>query len=325
MDPNGRSIEIGASVHPRREHRGERAGPRATPTRRARRPGRPGRGRGRPGEFEPEFARADGAWTTDRRSRGPRGPRPARPMGPRPPLRPGMGAPRQGGPPMAGRVPGCPAAPTCCSSGPNSAGATKMTSSRCVACWRNTAASERWTTRPWRPSAEPWPKRPGPCRRRASWSTRSKSPRALIHARSAMPCAPTTVGRVRDRPLASRSHRRCSQQSRPNQRTGRSRAARADARLIRQRWDDEDRLGCRDAGPGSGCLCGWQHGGRPTGPAGQAVAEEAFRLVTPGERVVVFVGHGNNGRDGAVAAASAASTSDPGRSGAGAAPWSDRC
>ena len=37
--------------------------------------------------------------------------------------------------------------------------------------------------------------------------------------------------------------------------------------------------------------------------AGQAVAEEAFRLLQPGERVVVLVGHGNNGRDGAVAAA----------------------
>jgi NAD(P)H-hydrate epimerase len=36
--------------------------------------------------------------------------------------------------------------------------------------------------------------------------------------------------------------------------------------------------------------------------AGIAVAEEVVRLVGPGERVVVFVGHGNNGRDGAVAA-----------------------
>ncbi|MGI9145881.1 MAG: NAD(P)H-hydrate dehydratase [Chloroflexota bacterium] len=36
--------------------------------------------------------------------------------------------------------------------------------------------------------------------------------------------------------------------------------------------------------------------------AGDAVAEEALRLVQPGERVVVLVGHGNNGRDGAVAA-----------------------
>jgi ADP-dependent NAD(P)H-hydrate dehydratase / NAD(P)H-hydrate epimerase len=36
--------------------------------------------------------------------------------------------------------------------------------------------------------------------------------------------------------------------------------------------------------------------------AGRAVAEEVFRLVQPGERVVVLVGHGNNGRDGAVAA-----------------------
>jgi hydroxyethylthiazole kinase-like uncharacterized protein yjeF len=38
--------------------------------------------------------------------------------------------------------------------------------------------------------------------------------------------------------------------------------------------------------------------------AGAAVAEEVFRLVQPKqERVVVLVGHGNNGRDGAVAAA----------------------
>jgi ADP-dependent NAD(P)H-hydrate dehydratase / NAD(P)H-hydrate epimerase len=36
--------------------------------------------------------------------------------------------------------------------------------------------------------------------------------------------------------------------------------------------------------------------------AGHAVAEEVFRLVLPGDRVVVLVGHGNNGRDGAVAA-----------------------
>src|SRR6266699_5974240 len=36
--------------------------------------------------------------------------------------------------------------------------------------------------------------------------------------------------------------------------------------------------------------------------AGTAVAEEVHRLVRPGERVVVLVGHGNNGRDGAVAA-----------------------
>jgi len=36
--------------------------------------------------------------------------------------------------------------------------------------------------------------------------------------------------------------------------------------------------------------------------AGQAVAEEVFRLVQPDDRVVVLVGHGNNGRDGAVAA-----------------------
>ncbi len=36
--------------------------------------------------------------------------------------------------------------------------------------------------------------------------------------------------------------------------------------------------------------------------AGHAVAQEVFRLLKPGERVVVLVGHGNNGRDGAVAA-----------------------
>src|SRR5438552_2087000 len=36
--------------------------------------------------------------------------------------------------------------------------------------------------------------------------------------------------------------------------------------------------------------------------AGHAVAEEVFTLAKPGERVVVLVGHGNNGRDGAVAA-----------------------
>src|SRR5216683_3252896 len=37
--------------------------------------------------------------------------------------------------------------------------------------------------------------------------------------------------------------------------------------------------------------------------AGHAVAAEVFRLVRPDQRVVVLVGHGNNGRDGAVAAA----------------------
>src|SRR5437870_9081423 len=36
--------------------------------------------------------------------------------------------------------------------------------------------------------------------------------------------------------------------------------------------------------------------------AGQAVAEEVFRLWQPAKRVLVLVGHGNNGRDGAVAA-----------------------
>src|SRR5579859_5323807 len=37
--------------------------------------------------------------------------------------------------------------------------------------------------------------------------------------------------------------------------------------------------------------------------AGHAVAAEAARFLLPDERVVVLVGHGNNGRDGAVAAA----------------------
>jgi ADP-dependent NAD(P)H-hydrate dehydratase / NAD(P)H-hydrate epimerase len=36
--------------------------------------------------------------------------------------------------------------------------------------------------------------------------------------------------------------------------------------------------------------------------AGHGVAQEVFRLAPAGERVVVLVGHGNNGRDGAVAA-----------------------
>jgi NAD(P)H-hydrate epimerase len=36
--------------------------------------------------------------------------------------------------------------------------------------------------------------------------------------------------------------------------------------------------------------------------AGQVVAEEAYRRLAPGDRVVVLIGHGNNGRDGAVAA-----------------------
>jgi ADP-dependent NAD(P)H-hydrate dehydratase / NAD(P)H-hydrate epimerase len=36
--------------------------------------------------------------------------------------------------------------------------------------------------------------------------------------------------------------------------------------------------------------------------AGHAVAEEVFRIAAAGQRVVVLVGHGNNGRDGAVAA-----------------------
>src|SRR5690242_3159280 len=36
--------------------------------------------------------------------------------------------------------------------------------------------------------------------------------------------------------------------------------------------------------------------------AGTAVAEEVFRITAGSGRVVVLVGHGNNGRDGAVAA-----------------------
>lgn len=85
---------------PRREHRGEELG------RERRRPvggpGARGRGRGRPGEFEPEFAPPAGAPIGDR-PLGARGPRPlgGAPMGPRP-ARPGMGAPRPGGPPMSG-------------------------------------------------------------------------------------------------------------------------------------------------------------------------------------------------------------------------------
>lgn len=82
---------------PRRDHRGEELGrERRRPTGG---PGARGRGRGRPGEFEPEFPAPIGG--VGDRPMGPRGPRPAGPLGARP-LRPGMGAPRLGGPPMGG-------------------------------------------------------------------------------------------------------------------------------------------------------------------------------------------------------------------------------
>ena len=107
LDPNGQFDRDRRKGAPRREHRGEELGRDGR-----RRPGGAGpggagpggargRGRGRPGEFEPEFA-APTAGGPPTGLTGPRGPRPAGPMGPRPPLRPGMGAPRPGGPPMPG-------------------------------------------------------------------------------------------------------------------------------------------------------------------------------------------------------------------------------
>jgi len=91
---------------PRREHRGE--GEAGRDRRRSGTGGGGGggrgRGRGRPGELEPEFAVPSVSAPGADRPAGPRGPRPAGPMGPRPP-RPGMGAPRPGGPPGAGRGP----------------------------------------------------------------------------------------------------------------------------------------------------------------------------------------------------------------------------
>ncbi len=101
LDPNGQ-FDRDRRRAPRREHRGEELG------RERRRPGGPpGRGRGRGREMEPEFAPpTTGGGPLDRPLGGPRGPRPAGgPMGPRP-ARPGMGAPRPGGPPSGpGRPP----------------------------------------------------------------------------------------------------------------------------------------------------------------------------------------------------------------------------
>jgi len=110
LDPNGQFDRDRRKGAPRREHRGEELGRDGR-----RRPGGAfpggsggpgggrGRGRGRPGEFEPEFAAPTAGGPPG--LAGPRGPRPAGPMGPRPPLRPGMGAPRLGGPPIPGRLP----------------------------------------------------------------------------------------------------------------------------------------------------------------------------------------------------------------------------
>ncbi len=104
LDANGRFDRDNRRA-PRREHRGEEVGRDGR-----RRPGGSsfggpggarGRGRGKPGEFEPEFAAPAGGLPGGDRPLGPRGPRPAGPLGPRPPLRPGMGAPRMGGPPGA--------------------------------------------------------------------------------------------------------------------------------------------------------------------------------------------------------------------------------
>jgi hypothetical protein len=104
LDANGR-FDRESRRAPRREHRGEELG------RERRRPGggssagpggARGRGRGKPGEFEPEFAApAGGVNAGTDRPLGSRGPRPAGPMGPRP-ARPGMGAPRIGGLPGVG-------------------------------------------------------------------------------------------------------------------------------------------------------------------------------------------------------------------------------
>jgi hypothetical protein len=103
LDPNGQFDRDRRKGAPRREHRGDELG------RERRRPGTGGptgargRGRGRPGEFEPEFAAPPGGAPVGDRPMGPRGPRPlGAPMGPRP-ARPGMGAPRPGGPPMGGQ------------------------------------------------------------------------------------------------------------------------------------------------------------------------------------------------------------------------------
>lgn len=104
LDPNGQ-FDRDRRRAPRREHRGEELG------RERRRPGSgssngPGgaraRGRGKPGELELEFAPPAGGAPGADRTFGPRSPRPAGgPVGPRP-ARPGMGAPRLGGPPGPG-------------------------------------------------------------------------------------------------------------------------------------------------------------------------------------------------------------------------------
>ena len=96
LDPNGQ-FDRDRRRLPRREHRGDEAG------RERRRPGGPGgaRGRGRGREAEPEFAAPATGPALERPAGGPRGPRPGAPLGPRPP-RPGMGAPRPGGPPIGG-------------------------------------------------------------------------------------------------------------------------------------------------------------------------------------------------------------------------------
>lgn len=87
----------------RRDHRGEELG---RERRRPGAPGRPVRGRGRPGEFEPEFAAPSAGTPGMDRSGAPRsGPRPAGPMGGPRPVRPGLGAPRPGGPMGPGRPP----------------------------------------------------------------------------------------------------------------------------------------------------------------------------------------------------------------------------
>jgi len=105
-----------------------------------------------------------------------------------------------------------PVVPTCSSSVPNSAGATKTISSRCADCWQSMAVRVRWlTTRLWKRSVEHWLKRRVLCHRRASWSTRSKRRRVLTPAKLAMPCEPTIVvhdrGRRGRRPQPRRNQR----------------------------------------------------------------------------------------------------------------------
>ena len=97
LDASGR-FDRESRRAPRREHRGEELGrdSRRRPGGSSAGPnGARGRGRGRPGEFEPEFAPPAGGVNAPG-ALGPRGPRPpGGPMGPRP-ARPGMGAPRLG-------------------------------------------------------------------------------------------------------------------------------------------------------------------------------------------------------------------------------------